>query len=488
MRIILDNSQLRAYSSKYWKSLTPFALACAALVSSQASAKAAQIDFSYSPGTSWEQILGMEIAGAIWSDYLADDVTVNLYVQTASPDELPKNVIGGALPGIRPEQPYETWRNKFESDRTSNDDRSAFANLQDDADKFTALIDGNKIDNNEVFKMTRANAKAIDMLGSSSELDGVILINDLEGLSVEWHYDFVKDSVPDNSLDFLSTALHEVGHSLGFVSGVDQPGWLDVVGEVEDEGEDDDEDEGDEAESEDYDSLIGNLSNATPLDMFRYSQESVKRGGKGAPWFDLSIGADTFFSVNGGKKELGDFSTGKNKKKGGDGYQGSHWEQQNDSLGVMDPFLKRGERKTPSTLDQQAFDVIGWDLESGGFELEKLQAQEKEELADKLWVSLEWLEANPELAAEWLSENRDEDVEAMIEDSEVYKWGWSSSASGSWAQQEGLWQHVLWQEVEGPVVESEAEAARVPEPRSIVGLLGLGLLGFGSRLKHRGKR
>lgn len=134
-------------------------MATSVVISSSTSAQAAEFNFSYAPGTSLEQMLCFEIAGGVWSNYLADNVTINIHVEMT--DQLPVGVIGGALPGIRADQPYETWRNQLASDRTSADDHFVFNNQQDDTDKFTALIDGYKVDNNYKLKITRANAKAL---------------------------------------------------------------------------------------------------------------------------------------------------------------------------------------------------------------------------------------------------------------------------------------------------------------------------------------
>lgn len=64
-------------------------------------AQAANFRFTYGPNTSLEQMVGFEIAGGIWSSYLKDDVTLNLYVETTN--LLPSGTVGGALPGLEPE-------------------------------------------------------------------------------------------------------------------------------------------------------------------------------------------------------------------------------------------------------------------------------------------------------------------------------------------------------------------------------------------------
>ena len=72
--------------------------------------------------------------------------------------------------------------------------------------------------------------------GDDPGLDGYILMRNLTDMPVGWNYDILDADVPDDSLDFFSVALHEVGHTLGFVSGMDDPTWLGVVLENDQKG------------------------------------------------------------------------------------------------------------------------------------------------------------------------------------------------------------------------------------------------------------
>jgi hypothetical protein len=449
-------------------------LATSAVISSSTSAQAVKFNFSYAPGTSLEQILCFEIAGSVWSNYLADNVTINIYVEMT--DKLPSGVIGGALPGILAEQPYETWRNQLASDRKSVDDQFVFNNQQDDADKFTALIDGYKIDNNYKLKMTRANAKALGMLkGDDTALDGYVLMNKLPSPSVPWNYNFLSNNVPNGTLDFLSVGIHELGHQLGFVSGIDKAGWLTQKTQYDATHQ-----------SDFYATLIGKLDNTTPLDTFRFSSESVKQAGSGDSWIDMSVGSKPFFSTDGGKTALGYFSTGENTSLGGDGDQASHWKQQDTPLGIMNPKLSSGQYRSISTLDQRVMDVLGWDLQQGEINLASLQTQAKAQLAQRLGKTVAWLDANPQQAASLLTQDRTLDVQTMIEQSKVYEWR-RSSGSGWW--QGGVWQHFLEEKIPSSMTNSQTAKVAVPELFPIVGLiLGSGFLGIRFLLKHRDQK
>jgi hypothetical protein len=424
-------------------------------------------NFTYQPGVSLEQMTGFEMAGKIWSSYLQDNVTLNIHVGVTT--DLPDNVIGGALPGTMIAR-YETWRNRFQQDMTSTGDQLAFQNLQDDKDKFTALVDGYKTDNNYELTMTRANAKALGLLtANDATLDGFIQMRDLDGQSVNWGYDYLRTGVaPTNTLDFLSVALHEVGHVLGFVSGVDKPGWLLQKtnynpGHI----------------SDFYASLTGKLNHATSLDLFRYSAESVAKGGSGDPWIDLSIGGNPYFSIDGGKTVLANYATGNDPNVGGDGYQASHWQQRDtNSLGIMNPTLAVGQQAKVSALDLTVFDVIGWDLKSTSalttgnlmpLILSNTQVEAKQKLANEAGMTIEQWEANPLEAAQLLAHDRLQDIAALIDS--IFE-GRRSKGGGSW--QEVL--DVFWQEARFSTFDLNAatpdSTGSVVEPVNLPNLMG----------------
>ena len=289
-----------------------------------------------------------------------------------------------------------------------------------------------------------------------------------------------------------------MGHTLGFVSGIDNPTWLDVVLE-------NDQKEKKIKEKE--------MKYATLLDLFRVSDKSVSDYSS-VP--DLTIsGGNKFFSIDGGETNLAAFSNGEAVNLGADGYQASHWRQQDTPLGIMDPILKAGQRRTISDLDKLALDVIGWDLlSSAPPDLAVLNRLARENLAQKMGVTQEWMAANPTDAAEllapiWLNtdgdkyDDRGELLQDMIKSSKVYKsgkdgywWGWSGywwGWSGYWQEQdegdeESLWQNMSWQTVEGQSTDAQIVAASVPEPTSKAGLLGLAGLGLNGLLKRWSKK
>ena len=350
----------------------------------------AQFNFTYDPNVSLEQRIGFQMAAAIWSTFLLDDVTINLHI--GATDGLDNNqAVGGAVP-IFYEQHYGVYQEYVEQDATSDEDDEAVESLQD-GNTVDVLIDGEVIDGNSTILLTSAQAKALGMsdplqldngttwdqnLLDSEAQDGYIVINN----SYNWNYDFTREAeAPPDTLDFLTMALHEIGHNLGFVSGLD--GLLETFqlhsGETQAEG-------------------------FTALDMFRHTIDSQAIENPDGDVADLTLGANAHFSLD-GETALAEFSTGQDAESGGDGYQASHWQRFQDAVGIMDPTLGYQERTDISHLDLQAFDALGWDIDydalEQGLNFQDLYVQASQAVAVEFGVGVEAVETALDSGQDW---------------------------------------------------------------------------------------
>lgn len=282
---------------------------------------------------------GFEEAAALWESVFVDQVTVRLDVgfQTFSSQTILGSTGSDTLAAT-----FSDVRTALIGDQTSGDDGTAAANLQAGlfldfltTDEFgSSERDNDNTSNNFFLDVNRANAKALGLLtDDGSTKDASITFNS------DFNFDFNSDDgITGGEYDFVGIAAHEIGHALGFVSGVDA---VDITSLPN----------GKFASTNLDDYRVFSV-----LDMYRYSDASVALG-----ILDLSVGGNPYFSIDGGLTNLGRFSTG---RYNGDGRQASHWKD-NLGLGIMDPTVGSGEFLQISGLDLRAFDVMGWDFSIG---------------------------------------------------------------------------------------------------------------------------
>jgi uncharacterized repeat protein (TIGR01451 family) len=293
-----------------------------------------------------DAIDGFVEAGELWSAIYSDEITVNIDIAF---EQLSPGVLG-STGSERTTVTYQEFVNAVAADETSGDDTIAGANLQappdfdmlmnrtrdsphgaGDADPY---LDDNGDANNTTIRVTRANAKALGLLPPEAPgLDASI------SFSSDFNWDFdPSDGVQANHFNFVFVAAHEIGHMLGFTSGVDildgnSPPRRGPFDEHQ-------------------------FTFVSPADVYRFSSDSVDEGAGIIDW--SADNRAKFFSIDGGASDLGEFSRGRTF---GDGQQASHWKDDR-GLGIMDPTAAPGEVSTITTLDTQLFDVIGWDLET----------------------------------------------------------------------------------------------------------------------------
>jgi hypothetical protein len=285
------------------------------------------------PGTPQFAIDGFTSAANRWSTVLANNVTINVQIGFSS---LGQFVIGQTSSDFR-EYTYLDTLAALGTQRTSLDDFSSHAALQP-GESYTRLINRTSnnpngvnsavpyVDSMNRVGMTTANAKALGLLGPTATADGLIRFNS------DFAFDFDPlDGITSGQFDFVGVATHELGHALGFISGVDD---IDQLGGV----------------------LPGDAFSSNLLDLFRYSTESFALG------FGVTdYTADTrakYFSVDGGSSQIALFANG---LVNGDGRQASHWKDF-FGIGLMDPTAARGELMVLTDTDLRAFDVLGYTL------------------------------------------------------------------------------------------------------------------------------
>jgi hypothetical protein len=225
----------------------------------------------------------------------------------------------------------------------------------------TPYVDNDGDANNRTIRATTANARALGLsvtygTGDNS-FDALIALNNRSPFDFD-----PSDGITADAYDFVGIATHEIGHALGFISGVNVLDSFNASGNYQTDDQ---------------------LTYVSPVDLFRYTTLSAATaangltGTPGIPNFTLGTYApdftpgdgtaapiDQYFSLDNGATVLASLSTGRNF---GDGQQASHWKD-NLNLGIMDPTSVRGERQRISANDLRLFDVIGYTLRPGALE------------------------------------------------------------------------------------------------------------------------
>ncbi|GAA5496202.1 hypothetical protein Rhal01_02384 [Rubritalea halochordaticola] len=299
-----------------------------------ASSSALDIVFSPAAGMDQRALDGFESAALYWESVLMDDVTVNIEIDFTALDPGVLGQAGSTTQSVT----VVDYFNALNADVTTADDAVAVANLpnagggsltfltQTDTESNSLVVgtDRDRSGNNRVLDLNTSNAKALGLfVGGAADADASITFSS----SFNWDFD-QSDGVGSGLQDFVGVAIHEIGHSLGFTSGVDTVDY--AIGAGID---------------------LENFRVFSGLDMFRYSAEGE---------LNLAAGEEAYFSIDGGATNLGHFSTGVDY---GDGNQASHW-RDGVGLGIMDPTANpAGQINEVSGLDLMAFDVIGWDVD-----------------------------------------------------------------------------------------------------------------------------
>ena len=295
-----------------------YATAAALALGSTTSADAVIINIidaggTITPGSVYD--VNFKAAKWFFESIFKDDITVDLKVNVVN------GSTSGAL-GLALTSPISTkqtdWRAAIIADAKTSLDSVAIANLAN----FSSSTVG----------ISPAVQKALGIYKGPDFITALIGADSYTSYNVGYQYDYdTRDGIQGVALDFLNVVLQELGHGLGFSSGVRDGNTLD--------------------------------SRPSNADMFRY---------KDGEW-DITWGGKPYFSIDGGANPLfgNSYFT-----PGDDGRQPSHWrdaerirgsstmcgQELEPQIGGMAPTANYCQIGVWTANDLAVFDAIGWDV------------------------------------------------------------------------------------------------------------------------------
>ncbi len=321
-----------------------------------ASAANAAMSFNLSDGTElaamqssdpalYTQVHNGFVAGAaLWSAQIASAMTVNITINFKS---LGTNILGQSSK-VSQDVTFTSAKTALGTHATSTNDAVAVSHLptgsrlrfytnQTTLNPSTRYLDTGNAAWNQHLDVSNANAKALGLLDpQATGTDGSITF------ASGFTWDFTHStSMSSSSIDFIGVAAHEIGHALGFDSGVDTVDYCSYPN-------------GPLAGTD-----LATYRVFSVLDLYRH-----KTGDGGV--LDFSTGSSSldgsapYLSLDGGVTSIGAMSTGDYNGTDNPKYQASHWQESTGWL--MKPAVGYGQLTDISSPDLVAMDVIGYTL------------------------------------------------------------------------------------------------------------------------------
>jgi len=289
-------------------------------------------------------------AAAAWEEILLDDVTITFQLKWVDSFQNPAE--GGRASVYYMPSTYSDIRTALINKAKTEADRVAITHLEpgalrillnrtsdnpNGAGSATPYLDADNDANNHSMRISLGNARVLGLFPAGLEFDdGRITMSGRPN----WDYDR-SDGITTGKADFYAIALHEIGHLLGMSSLIDSR--LSV----------------NPGQADDYYTFL------TPLDLFRYSKESVSENA--VDWTSDARGK--FLSGDGGQTAVASFATG----MFGDRGDPSHWGRDSDIDGIFEAAVY--PMQTIEAADILALDLVGWEVAEASKELEITSAR-----------------------------------------------------------------------------------------------------------------
>lgn len=268
-------------------------------------------------------------AAATWESLIADNITIVIDVDfgpTRFGTPYPAGVLGSTNSQILAGNIYPDVREALQTGASNDEERALYNALPAD----TIPVD---IGDTARMAFSSAALRAQGLIDPVANPDAEMQ-NFGPPPSIGFNSNFSFDFDPSNGIDrdkidFEGTAVHEIGHALGFVSSV-------------------------------------GFSTAAPSvwDLFRFRPGVTTQNFTTSKRL-ASPGGDHVYFVGGSSNATLPLSTARGDGSGGDGFQASHWKDDSfvgQVIGIMDPAIADGELSVITQNDLIALDRFGYRL------------------------------------------------------------------------------------------------------------------------------